>query len=47
VASDLFVFGPLHADDLMIVAGAGFVMLVGLEMVKLLSPPPTAVRKAR
>ena len=45
-ASDLFRFGPLHADDLMIVAGAGLVMLLALEMVKLLRPLARASRKA-
>ncbi len=46
MASDLFRFGPLHADDLMIVAGAGFVMLLILELVKRLRPLATAPRKA-
>ncbi len=42
LARDLFRFGPLHADDLLIVAGAGCVMLLGLEAVKLLRPLATA-----
>ena len=41
-ASDLFRFGPLHADDLLIVAGAGIVMLIALELVKLLRPLASA-----
>ena len=41
-ASELFRFGPLHGDDLLIVAGAAFVMLLGLEAVKLLRPAATA-----
>lgn len=47
VASDLFRFGPLHADDLLIVAGAGFMMLLVLEIVKLSRPLASAPRKAR
>ncbi len=33
-ASALFRFGPLHADDLMVVAGAGLVLLALLELLK-------------
>ena len=44
LARELFRFGPLHADDLLIVAGAGIVMLSGLEIVKLLRPLATAPR---
>jgi Ca2+-transporting ATPase len=33
-AADLFRFGPLHADDLAITVGAGFVVLVTLELLK-------------
>jgi Ca2+-transporting ATPase len=44
LARELFRFGPLHGDDLLIVAGAGIVMLSGLEMVKLLRPLATAPR---
>ena len=32
--SDLFRFGPLHADDLLITLGAGAVVLVVLELIK-------------
>ena len=42
LARDLFRFGPLHGDDLLIVAGAGLLMLLGLEAVKLLRPLATA-----
>jgi Ca2+-transporting ATPase len=34
-AADLFRFGPLHADDLLITAGAGAAALVALELLKL------------
>jgi len=34
VASDLFRFGPLHADDLSLTIGAGLVVLAGLELLK-------------
>jgi Ca2+-transporting ATPase len=33
-AAALFRFGPLHADDLMVTAGAGLVLLVLLELLK-------------
>jgi P-type Ca2+ transporter type 2C len=33
-ASKLFGFGPLHADDLALTLGAGFIVLVCLEMLK-------------
>ena len=33
-ASDLFRFGPLHADDLLLTIGAGAIVLVALELVK-------------
>jgi Ca2+-transporting ATPase len=33
-ASDLFAFGPLHADDLSLTLGAGIVILVSLELLK-------------
>jgi Ca2+-transporting ATPase len=33
-ASELFRFGPLHADDLMVTAGAGLVLLALLELLK-------------
>ncbi len=33
-ASDLFRFGPLHWDDLVLTAGAGALVLVVLEVVK-------------
>lgn len=33
-ASDLFAFGPLHADDLALTLGAGIVILVSLELLK-------------
>ena len=46
-ARDLFRFGPLHSDDLLIVAGAGLVMLLTLEMVKLLPPLATASGEGR
>jgi len=45
LARDLFRFGPLHGDDLLIVAGAGMVMLLALESVKLLRPLATAHRE--
>jgi P-type Ca2+ transporter type 2C len=32
--SDLFAFGPLHADDLALTLGAGIVVLVSLELLK-------------
>jgi Ca2+-transporting ATPase len=35
-ARDLFRFGPLHADDLSLTAGVGFVLLVTLEALKAL-----------
>jgi len=44
LARDLFRFGPLHGDDLLIVAGAGMVMLLALESVKLLRPLAMAHR---
>jgi Ca2+-transporting ATPase len=34
VASDLFRFGPLHADDLSLTVGAGLIVLAALEIVK-------------
>ena len=34
VGSDLFRFGPLHADDLMLTLGAGVFVLVALECLK-------------
>jgi Ca2+-transporting ATPase len=34
VASHLFRFGPLHADDLVLTLGAGFIVLVVLEFLK-------------
>ena len=34
VASGLFRFGPLHADDLAVVLGAGVLVLVVLELLK-------------
>ena len=34
-AADLFRFGPLHADDLVITAGAALTALFGLELLKL------------
>jgi P-type Ca2+ transporter type 2C len=34
VASKLFAFGPLHADDLALTLGAGIIVLVSLEMLK-------------
>ena len=33
-ASNLFAFGPLHADDLALTLGAGIIVLVCLEMLK-------------
>jgi len=33
-ASNLFAFGPLHADDLALTLGAGIIVLVSLEMLK-------------
>lgn len=36
VASDLFRFGPLHWDDLALTLGAGVLVLVVLELLKLL-----------
>jgi Ca2+-transporting ATPase len=33
-ASKLFAFGPLHADDLALTLGAGFIALGVLEMLK-------------
>jgi Ca2+-transporting ATPase len=38
-ASKLFAFGPLHADDLALTLGAGFIALVLLEMLKPLLRP--------
>jgi P-type Ca2+ transporter type 2C len=34
VASRLFAFGPLHADDFALTLGAGVIALVALEMLK-------------
>jgi P-type Ca2+ transporter type 2C len=34
MASHLFRFGPLHADDLALTLGAGFAVLVVLELLK-------------
>jgi Ca2+-transporting ATPase len=34
LASDLFRFGPLHADDLSLTIGAGLIVLAALEIVK-------------
>jgi Ca2+-transporting ATPase len=33
-AARLFRFGPLHADDLSVTVGAGFVLLIALELLK-------------
>jgi Ca2+-transporting ATPase len=33
-ASNLFAFGPLHADDLALTLAAGIIVLVSLEMLK-------------
>jgi P-type Ca2+ transporter type 2C len=33
-ARDLFRFGPLHADDLALTLGAGFLVLLILEIMK-------------
>jgi Ca2+-transporting ATPase len=38
-ANELFAFGPLHADDLALTLGAGFIALVVLEMLKPLLRP--------
>jgi Ca2+-transporting ATPase len=38
-ANQLFAFGPLHADDLALTLGAGFIALVVLEMLKPLLRP--------
>ena len=38
-ASKLFAFGPLHADDLALTLGAGFIALLVLEMLKPLLRP--------
>lgn len=38
-ASHLFAFGPLHADDLALTLGAGFIALLVLEMIKPLLHP--------
>jgi Ca2+-transporting ATPase len=35
-ASGLFRFGPLHPDDLALTAGAGLIVLVALESLKLM-----------
>jgi Ca2+-transporting ATPase len=35
---DLFRFGPLHGDDLALVAGSGLFLLLGLEAVKAAGP---------
>jgi Ca2+-transporting ATPase len=44
-ARDLFRFGPLHADDMAVVAGAGLAMLLLLEGAKLLAPGARKVRE--
>ena len=33
-ASDLFRFGPLHLDDLVLTIGAGALVLISLELLK-------------
>jgi Ca2+-transporting ATPase len=38
-ASQLFAFGPLHADDLALTLGVGFIALVVLEILKPLLLP--------
>jgi Ca2+-transporting ATPase len=38
-ANQLFAFGPLHADDLTLVLGAGFIALLVLEVLKPLLRP--------
>ena len=38
-ANQLFAFGPLHADDLALTLGAGFIALVVLELLKPLLRP--------
>jgi Ca2+-transporting ATPase len=38
-ASQLFAFGPLHADDLALTLGAGVIALLVLEMLKPLLRP--------
>ncbi|QHO75668.1 hypothetical protein ACH79_26605 [Bradyrhizobium sp. CCBAU 051011] len=38
-ANQLFAFGPLHADDLALTLGAGFIALLALEMLKPLLRP--------
>jgi Ca2+-transporting ATPase len=52
VASGLFRFGPLHADDLAVVLGAGVLVLVVLELLKplwraLFSSRPDATNASR
>jgi Ca2+-transporting ATPase len=39
VASRLFAFGPLHADDLALTLGSGFIALLALELLKPLLRP--------
>jgi Ca2+-transporting ATPase len=39
VARELFRFGPLHADDLLLVLGAGLVVMIVLETIKSLWRP--------
>jgi len=39
VASRLFAFGPLHADDLALTLGSGLIALLALEMLKPLLRP--------
>ena len=47
VRGGLFRFGPLHADDLAVTLGAGFTVLVALEMLKLLLRPKLQSRTER
>ncbi len=35
-AADLFRFGPLHADDLALTVGAGVIVFVSLDAIKLM-----------
>ena len=46
-ASDLFRFGPLHADDLALTFGAGVLVLVFLELLKPLARAATILTGRR
>jgi Ca2+-transporting ATPase len=43
-ARDLFRFGPLHLDDIVLTLGAGIIVLIALELIKTFWRTPAQVR---